>query len=132
MKKYSAEQMVYSDGIFAKNFPIKDAKLEKGNTIISQEEFEDIVYISDEFNFHFFNAGIMVNGSIHTYKVIPEDCEEVTTLGDILEKGEVDEKYFLLDEKLEKWIRNKQKSTYVRINEDWVKCDFKYPGWIKK
>ena len=36
------------------------------------------------------------------------------------------------DEKLEKWIRDKQKSTYVRINEDWVKCDFKYPGWIRK
>ena len=35
-------------------------------------------------------------------------------------------------EKLEKWILEKQKTTYVRINEDWVKCDFKYPGWIKK
>lgn len=36
------------------------------------------------------------------------------------------------EEKLEKWILEKQKTTYVRINEDWVKCDFKYPGWIKK
>ena len=36
------------------------------------------------------------------------------------------------EEKLEKWIKDKQKSTYVRINEDWVKCDFKYPGWIRK
>jgi peptidyl-prolyl cis-trans isomerase SurA len=35
------------------------------------------------------------------------------------------------EEKLDKWIREKQKSTYVRINEDWIKCDFKYPGWIK-
>ena len=103
MRKYSAEQIVYSDGIFAINFPIKDTKLEKGNTIISKEEFEDIVYISDEFNFHFFNAGVMINGVIHTYKVEPEDCKNITTLGDIIEKGEVDEKYFLLDEKLEKW-----------------------------
>ncbi|MBE6509484.1 MAG: DNA (cytosine-5-)-methyltransferase [Methanobrevibacter sp.] len=103
MKKYSPEQIVYSDGIFAKNFPIKDVKSKKGNTSISQDEFEDIVYISDEFNFHFFNAGVMVDGIIHTYKIEPEDCEEITTLGDILEKDEVDEKYFLLDEKLEKW-----------------------------
>ena len=103
MKKYSAEQVVYSDGVFASNFPIKDVKLEKGNTNISQAEFEDIVYISDEFNFHFFNAGIMINGIIHTYKVEPVDCKNVTTLGDVLEKGDVDEKYFLLDEKLEKW-----------------------------
>ena len=36
------------------------------------------------------------------------------------------------DEKLQKWIKDKQKSTYVRINEDWVKCDFKYPGWVRK
>lgn len=36
------------------------------------------------------------------------------------------------EEKLKKWIEEKQKSTYVRINEDWVKCDFKYPGWIKE
>ena len=36
------------------------------------------------------------------------------------------------EEKLQKWILEKQKGTYVRINEDWVKCDFKYPGWIKE
>ena len=36
------------------------------------------------------------------------------------------------DEKLQKWIKDKQKSTYVRINEEWVKCDFKYPGWVRK
>lgn len=35
-------------------------------------------------------------------------------------------------EKLDKWIRDKQKHTYVRINENWVKCDFKYPGWVRK
>lgn len=33
-------------------------------------------------------------------------------------------------EKVEKWIREKQKSTYVRINEKWRNCEFKYPGWI--
>ena len=36
------------------------------------------------------------------------------------------------EEKIQKWIKDKQKSTYVRINEDWVKCDFKYPGRVKK
>ena len=36
------------------------------------------------------------------------------------------------EEKLQKWIVDKQKSTYVRINENWVKCDFKYPGWVRK
>jgi peptidyl-prolyl cis-trans isomerase SurA len=34
-------------------------------------------------------------------------------------------------EKIDKWIREKQKTTYVRINEKWRNCDFKYPGWIR-
>ena len=33
-------------------------------------------------------------------------------------------------EKIEKWIKEKQKQTYVRINDKWKKCDFKYPGWM--
>ncbi|SHF92089.1 periplasmic chaperone for outer membrane proteins SurA [Bacteroides faecichinchillae] len=36
------------------------------------------------------------------------------------------------EELLHKWILEKQRHTYVRINENWQKCDFKYPGWIKK
>lgn len=29
------------------------------------------------------------------------------------------------------WIREKQKSTYVRIKEDWCDCEFEYPGWVR-
>ena len=29
------------------------------------------------------------------------------------------------------WIKQKQKSTYIRINEEWRNCDFEYPGWVK-
>ena len=32
-------------------------------------------------------------------------------------------------EKLEAWIKEKQKTTYVRINENWRDCEFMYPGW---
>jgi peptidyl-prolyl cis-trans isomerase SurA len=35
-------------------------------------------------------------------------------------------------ETLEKWIREKQRTTYVRISEGWNDCDFKYPGWGKQ
>lgn len=34
-------------------------------------------------------------------------------------------------EKIDQWIREKQKSTFVRINSDWRNCEFKYPGWVK-
>ncbi len=35
------------------------------------------------------------------------------------------------NELLHKWVLEKQKHTYVRINENWKNCEFKYPGWIK-
>ncbi|MBR2260579.1 MAG: peptidylprolyl isomerase [Paludibacteraceae bacterium] len=32
---------------------------------------------------------------------------------------------------LENWIHEKQKEIYVKIDEKWRSCSFKYPGWIK-
>lgn len=34
-------------------------------------------------------------------------------------------------ETIEKWIQEKQRTTYVRISEGWNDCDFIYPGWGK-
>jgi peptidyl-prolyl cis-trans isomerase SurA len=29
------------------------------------------------------------------------------------------------------WIRRKQESTYIKLEDDYKSCDFKYPGWSK-
>ena len=34
------------------------------------------------------------------------------------------------DETLQKWIREKQKTTYVKIFDGWNDCEFRYPGWV--
>lgn len=102
MNNVNAENTIYNEGIFAKNFPIKDLSLDNGKSDISSKIFEDVVEISDNYDFHFFNAGLMHKGMITTYKV-ESNCDDRTTLGEIIEKDEVDSKYFLLDEKLEKW-----------------------------
>ena len=34
------------------------------------------------------------------------------------------------EEKVQQWIENKQKTTYVRINKDSRDCKFLYPGWV--
>ena len=118
MDKLHYYDVIYSDGIFAKNFPIvcnsispKQTKLlRNGNPIldennsceISENKYKTLVEVSNEFEFHFFNAGLMHNGEIYTFKTKP-DCEDLTPLKDILEKGEVDSKYFIDEEKLEKW-----------------------------
>lgn len=36
------------------------------------------------------------------------------------------------EELLNNWIKEKQKTTFVRISDGWQNCDFKYPGWIKE
>ena len=103
MSKIPAEQIVYNKGVFASNFPITDDILNKGKKNISEEKFCDIVDISENFEeFHFFNAGYMINGDIHTYKVRSNYSGEFKTLGEIIETN-FDEKYIIPKEKLEKW-----------------------------
>ena len=34
------------------------------------------------------------------------------------------------EDKIMNWIKEKQKTTYVRINKDSRDCEFKYPGWV--
>ena len=33
---------------------------------------------------------------------------------------------------IDDWVVKKQKETYVRIDDEWRNCEFKYSGWIKK
>ncbi|HCO68550.1 MAG TPA: peptidylprolyl isomerase [Dysgonomonas sp.] len=33
---------------------------------------------------------------------------------------------------IKKWVENKIKSTYIRINDNWKNCDFQFSGWIKE
>lgn len=35
------------------------------------------------------------------------------------------------DEVLKKWVQDKIKTTYIKINDDWKNCDFQYSGWVK-
>jgi DNA (cytosine-5)-methyltransferase 1 len=117
MNNIGAEDIIYKEGIFAKNFPIKydlnnssqktlfgsNSKNtnEFGETKINKKEFKDVVEVSDNFVFHFFNAGLMHKGMITTYKV-ESDCNDVTTLGEIIEK-DVSSEYIISPEQLEKW-----------------------------
>ncbi len=35
------------------------------------------------------------------------------------------------EEKIEQWVKDKIKTTYVRISPDWRNCKFHYEGWVK-
>ena len=36
------------------------------------------------------------------------------------------------NEVLKEWLENKIKETYVRIEDGWNNCDFRYEGWVKE
>lgn len=37
-----------------------------------------------------------------------------------------------IEKLIEKWIAKKMTNTYIRIDDAWRDCEFKYDGWIKK
>jgi peptidyl-prolyl cis-trans isomerase SurA len=36
------------------------------------------------------------------------------------------------EEILKKWLQTKVKSTYIKIDKDWINCDFQYPDWVQR
>lgn len=50
---------------------------------------------------------------------ISDDYQQIKAIVENQKKGEF----------IEEWIKEKQKTTYVKIKEGWQKCDFKYDGW---
>ena len=35
------------------------------------------------------------------------------------------------EEAIKKWIKEKQATTYIKIDKKWLTCDFEYKGWVK-
>lgn len=97
MADVSAEEIIKSNGLMPQAFPIIDM-----GTITSTIISDDIVNVSDNFKFAFENAGYMRDGVIYTAKV-SELEEPPIVLGAILQRN-VDEKYYISNEKMPKWI----------------------------
>lgn len=104
MSQIPPEKLIYHEGIFAKKFPIQHLETdEQGITNITPEKYETLIEVNDNFEFHFYNTGLMHEGKIYTYKTTPIEIENITTLYDVMEKDDVDEEYFLNDEQIEKF-----------------------------
>lgn len=99
MSGKSAYDIMQREGLFAKCFPIEIFEEEK---IKSAEVSNNLVDVSDNFQFNFENSGFMKNGIIYTTKTIPIYKNPIT-LGDILQNNEsllVDEKYYIDKDRL--------------------------------
>lgn len=102
MKKKDIKDIINKDGIFAKSFKIKDSDSEIVSTDVRKDTYENLIDVNNNFKMEFLNAGVMIDGNIFTTKV-ESDCNKMYPLKNIREKDDVLEKYFLTDEKIEKF-----------------------------
>jgi len=119
LKKYDLKQIIFETGLFVKSFPILKEELKSNTTHISKKEYADLISMTNNFKTDFYNAGVMVDGKVYTSKVI-KDCEDIYPLKNIIEKSEVDNRYFLNREKQEKFelLKGAKKIPRVKPNGD--------------
>lgn len=102
MKKIEKNDIIKKEGVFAKQFPIKDTVLKSNNIDISNKIYNDLADVSDNFSSQFYNCGVMCDGMVYTAKM-ESDCEDIYPLRKVRETGVVDEKYFLTNDKIDKF-----------------------------
>lgn len=118
IKEYATyEDYIFEDGLFARQFPIKDTPVKDRTNfgILS----EDIKTVSDEFSGRIWNTGIMRHGHFYTAETEALGNEPPITLGEIVQpEDEIDEKYYVSDEKLEKfkYLRGSKKQERTAAN----------------
>ena len=95
--KMYMERLILTEGFFAKTFPIESIEVKK---IKNEELPKELGNISENFIFGFENSGVMKDGVIYTIKTVPVYSGKRITLSDIMDENDVDEKYFIPEEKL--------------------------------
>lgn len=96
-QRISMGKLLLKDGFFAETFPVNDVDNKK---ILITKLPDGIGELSEHFSFGFENTGIMKDGVVYSVKTIPKFDGTQITLGDIMETGDVDESYFISEEKL--------------------------------
>lgn len=112
MQKINEGDICFEEGIFAKQFPVKNSyeKIVKDDL----SGYKDLVEVSDKFKCEFYNTGVMCNGGIYSVKT-KADYNLIYPLRNVREKIEVDNKYFLNDAQIEKFAYLKGSKRIPRI-----------------
>ncbi|MYL32076.1 DNA (cytosine-5-)-methyltransferase [Pontibacillus yanchengensis] len=126
MKHFDGENILHSNGYFQSQFPIQEESSNRHQPL-STTLHDDIVELSDNFNFRFRNSGVMIDGEVYSEEVLPKKPKKQTTLGDILEQAVTDEKYYL-GEKLDDWEYMKGPKKIDRVTSEGYKYQYAEGG----
>lgn len=96
------QDYIFKDGLFARQFPIEENPVKDRHAYGKLST--DIVEVSDNYDGgKMWNTGIMRHGVYYTYDTVPIE-EEPITLGEIIQdESEVDDKYYLTEDQVEKF-----------------------------
>lgn len=108
---------VMEQGILAKAFPIQGHRRAYVENWIDELQYADVADISRTQNVYFYNAGVMMNGRIYSVDVEPSRIEP-TLIRDILEREPVDERFFLKEEDMQRWLYAKGSKYEKRYRKD--------------
>lgn len=97
MAAVNPEQVLSVEGLMPRAFPILEVGKPKETQLPT-----DIVEVSDKFAFDFRQAGYMTQGRIYTADV--EVCEESPVLLKDILQSDVDEKFYITSDRMEKWV----------------------------
>ena len=110
-------EYVSSKGIMAKAFPVKSHTRAYTDNWIDEMSYPDLATVTKEQRVHLYNSGVMMNGRIYSVDVTPM-YEAPIPIKDILEKSGVEERFFLRDEDMPRWIYAKGAKKELRRKRD--------------
>ena len=122
--KDTNEDWIVKTGVFAKSFKVNRLK-EKNEFTLSG----DLISISNDFNKNsrkspFLNSGLMINGLVETIKVESKYSGKKTVLRDILEKGKVDQEFYVKSKDLPRWKYLKGAKKEERTSQSGFKYNY--------
>lgn len=125
-------EWITEDGVFAQAFEVKKEVLNFCNEFDLKD---NLLEISNNFNkgkklSPFLNAGLMINGTVGTLKLVANYDGKKTVLGDLLQNGEVTEEFFLKNEELPKWKYLKGAKKEVRTSNTGFQYNYSEGGMI--
>jgi DNA (cytosine-5)-methyltransferase 1 len=120
-KNNSNKEILNSEGLFAKVFPINEIE---SKNIITKRLSSDLVDITKNFNKEtpkdnaFLDAGYMIDGIYHTCKITPNYNGKSKVLKDILEdENSIPKEFYIDEEELKKWEYQKGSKSFERVNK---------------
>lgn len=116
LKNVSDEDIVLNKGLFARQFKVEQEA--NKNRIIKGRLSNNLVELSEGFSESFWNAGVMRNGEYYTIDTIPV-YEKAIPLSKVLQnESDVDEKYYLSDEAVQKFKTLRGPKRITRTSKD--------------